>query len=434
MKNRLSLPSNWKVAPLEKIVLPSAGLRRGPFGSALKKITFVKEGIKVYQQGNVLLNDFSYGNYFITPEKFEELKNFEIKAGDYLVCCSGTGTVGKMVHVPDNIEKGIINQALLRIRINDDFILPAFFSLQFQSDLIQLSIVDNTQGGAIPNLVSMAIFRKTPFVLPPIPEQRKIADILSTWDEAIAKTKQLITALQQRKKGLIQRLLTGEIRFPGFEISKEKQESKIGRLPADWKIERLRDLTTLAFSNVDKKLEDQENNVRLCNYMDVFKNLFITNDMPFMVGSANEREIERFLLAKNDVVITKDSETPEEIAEAAVIATDLDNVICGYHLAILRPKVKLIDGMFLMYLLHEENVHFQFVRMANGITRFGLTTDSIQNALIPLPSLSEQRKIVSVLKSCDDELTLLTKKLEFMKQQKKGLMQRLLTGQVRVKV
>ena len=131
-----------------------------------------------------------------------------------------------MVLVPNNIEKGIINQALLRIRINDEVILPAFFSLQFQSDLIQLSIVDNTQGGAIPNLVSMAIFRKTPFVLPPFPEQRKIADILSTWDEAIAKTEQLIAALGRRKKGLMQCLLTADVRFPEFE--KQWNEVQLG--------------------------------------------------------------------------------------------------------------------------------------------------------------------------------------------------------------
>jgi type I restriction enzyme, S subunit len=273
-----------------------------------------------------------------------------------------------------------------------------------------------------------------PIVLPSISEQQKIAEILSTWDYAIAKTEQLIAALQLRKKGLMQRLLTGEVRFPGFEKSKEKQESKTGRLPVDWKIKHLGELATLAFSNVDKKSNEQENTVRLCNYTDVFKHLFITNDMPFMIGSASEREIERFSLEKSDVVITKDSETSEEIAEAAVVVTDLDNVICGYHLAILRPKQKLIDGIFLMYLLHEENVHFQFARLANGITRFGLTTDTIQNALIPLPSLPEQKKIASALKSSDDELTLLTRKLKSLKVQKKGLMQRLLTGQVRVKV
>ena len=79
MKDKISLPTNWKIAPLEKIVAPSGGLRRGPFGSALKKSMFVEEGAKVYQQGNVLLNDFSYGHYFITPEKFQELKNFEVK-------------------------------------------------------------------------------------------------------------------------------------------------------------------------------------------------------------------------------------------------------------------------------------------------------------------------------------------------------------------
>ena len=263
---------------------------------------------------------------------------------------------------------------------------------------------------------------------------KKIAEILSTWDEAIAATEQLIAALEKRKKGLMQRLLTGQVRFPGFAQSDEMQETKFGYIPMDWKVAKIEDVAKIFSSNVDKKTLPGEKPVKLCNYMDVFNNLFITEDISFMEATAKQREIDKFTLYQSDVIITKDSEVAEEIAEATVVAEDFQNVICGYHLAILRPEQKVLNGTFLMYLLHHPTVQNQFARLANGITRFGLTIDSINHASVIFPSLPEQQKIASVLKSCDKEMSLLEHKLDTLRKQKKGLMQRLLTGQVRVKI
>lgn len=309
-----------------------------------------------------------------------------------------------------------------------DYVLY-FFKTPLGKHLLGLA----SPGGAGRNkTLGQVKFQNLTVPLPPYPEQRKIAEILSTWDEAIACTERLIAVFKERKKGLMQHLLTGQVRFPEYGKSKISQQTKIGDFPADWNIGELEKFVTLLFSNVDKKFNEQETPVMLCNYLDVFTNLFITNEIPFMEGSANAREVQHFSLFKDDVIITKDSETAEEIAEAAVVVEDLESVVCGYHLAILRPKLKLIDGTFLMYMLHEQNVHYQFARLANGITRFGLTVDAIQNTLIPVPSLGEQQRIVSVLKACDLELDLSEKTLLALQMQKKGLMQRLLTGEIRV--
>jgi type I restriction enzyme S subunit len=154
--------------------------------------------------------------------------------------------------------------------------------------------------------------------------------------------------------------------------------------------------------------------------------------MEFMEASATSTEIDRCSLKKEDVIITKDSETREEIAEPCVVAEDLENVICGYHLAILRPK-RDVSGFFLKDALRSSDVHRQFVKMANGVTRFGLTLDSVRNALVPVPPIKEQRRIAAVFRICDREIELLTRKHDALQRQKKGLMQRLLTGRVRVK-
>jgi type I restriction enzyme S subunit len=268
--------------------------------------------------------------------------------------------------------------------------------------------------------------------LPPFPEQRKITAILGTWGKAIALTERRIEAAQQRKKALMQRLLTGRVRFSEFVRSRKAQNTRLGTYPEDWTIRRLSDVTEIRSSNVDKKTKPSEKPVLLCNYMDVFNNDYIHNQMEFMEASATKAEIEKFTLKVEDVIITKDSETREEIAEPCVVTEDLENIICGYHLAILRPRRSIISGFFLKDALRSFNIHHQFVKFANGITRFGLTLPAMHSALVPVPPIEEQRKIAAVLQTCDLEINLLTQKLTALQRQKKGLMQQLLTGRTRV--
>jgi type I restriction enzyme S subunit len=270
--------------------------------------------------------------------------------------------------------------------------------------------------------------------LPPYPEQRKIADILRMCDRAIILTEQRIQAAEQRRKALLQQLFTGKRRFAEFVESQETQDTNLGWYPQEWEIRRLTEVTYIRFSNVDKKHKPSEQSVFLCNYTDVFNNDYIHSGLHFMEASATIGEVGKFTLRKDDVIITKDSETREEIAEPCVVTEDLENVICGYHLAILRPMGGVVSGFFLKDVLRSSSVHRQFVKQANGVTRFGLTQAAVRNALVPVPSIEEQRKIAAVFRICDREIELFTQKRDALQRQKKGLMQRLLTGRVRVRV
>jgi type I restriction enzyme S subunit len=252
-----------------------------------------------------------------------------------------------------------------------------------------------------------------PVNVPPLPEQRRIAEILSAWDRAIRLTEQRIAAQQQRKRALMQHLLTGKRR-------------------ENWNVSPLDSIAEIILSNVDKKLQDGEQPVRLCNYMDVFKKRYISDTLPLMEATATSHEIERFRLRKHDVILTKDSETADEIAQAAIVTEELTDVICGYHLAILRPQQDKIHGPFLREVLTVPDIHYQFERTANGVTRFGLTLSAISKVDVPYPSLSEQKKIAAVLQAADNELALLAARRAALQRQKHGLMQQLLTGRVRV--
>jgi type I restriction enzyme, S subunit len=117
-------------------------------------------------------------------------------------------------------------------------------------------------------------------------------------------------------------------------------------------------------SNVDKKIYPTKSLVRLCNYMDAYSNDYISSKISFSTGSADANEIQKFGLKINDVIITKDSETPEDIAVSTVVVEDLKNVVCGYHLAILRSNKDLLDGNYLMLKLKSDELKRYFLSVA----------------------------------------------------------------------
>ena len=168
-------------------------------------------------------------------------------------------------------------------------------------------------------------------------------------------------------------------------------------VPAHWKVRRLRNLVEMRASNVDKHVRDEEEPVRLCNYVDVYKHERIGLDIDFMPATATADEIDRFKLATGDVLITKDSEDWTDIGVPAVVEGAPDDVLCGYHLALLRPRASIVQGRFLLRALQSRAVASQFHVRANGVTRYGLSHDAIRSVWLPVPPLSEQAAIARFL-------------------------------------
>lgn len=262
-------------------------------------------------------------------------------------------------------------------------------------------------------------FARVEIPLPPTEEQKKIARILSTWDQAIEATEKLLKNSQQQKKALMQQFLTGKKRLPGFS--------------GEWKNQRLSTIAEVIVSPVDKKTTEGQITIELCNYTDVYYNTRITKRIKFMKATATESEIQRYSLQVGDVLITKDSETPGDIAIPALVSDDLNGVVCGYHLAIIRPNRLQVDGAFLNYLFSMPSTRYYFFTLATGATRFGLSIGGINKAYFRIPDLPEQQNIASILSTADKEIEILEQKLGCLRQ-KKALMQLLLTGKRRVKV
>lgn len=277
--------------------------------------------------------------------------------------------------------------------------------------------------------IHLSILNETYIPLPTINEQKIIGNLLQKWDRGIYLYLNLINSKLGFREFLKQEIFSGHLRFFDFGYP-----SKIGHLPERWRKVRLKEVSSISFSGVDKKNREGQQFVNLCNYLDVYRNDYITKNIKFMQATASESEIEKFTLRLGDVLMTKDSETPDDIGVSAVVTENLDKVICGYHLALIRPNNNEVDSLFLCKTMSGPMLRKRLSQLANGATRYGLSTAAIENLEIWLPSLLEQKRIAIILRTADREIELLRFQLDALREQKKGLMQQLLTGRIRVSI
>ena len=170
---------------------------------------------------------------------------------------------------------------------------------------------------------------------------------------------------------------------------------------------RLGDAAVVAISGVDKKTKKGEQPVRLCNYVDVYHNWSIHSDMEssLMEATATDKELSGFSLHRGQVAITKDSETRNDIGHSTYIADDLDNVVLGYHCALITPNESLLDGSFLNALLHTDYARKCFENNASGSgQRYTLTIDALKSLELQLPPLAAQRPIAELLDVIDRKI------------------------------
>ena len=246
--------------------------------------------------------------------------------------------------------------------------------------------------------------------LPPLSEQRKIAEILQTWDEAIEK----LQALRMAKRRIRNQVLT-----------------KILENPA-WPLIPLSDIGEISGAGVDKKTIPGEEPVRLVNFLDVLQRDFLFDVEITHRVTAPARQMKRCDVRRGDVFFTPSSETQDEIACSAVAMEDMPATVYSYHILRLR-FLKEVDLHFRAYLFKSSHFLKQAFRLCAGSgQRYVLSQDQFRRMTIFLPSLEEQRVIGNCVWAMDQEIALIGRKIEILTHQKRGLMQKLLNGEWRV--
>ena len=262
-------------------------------------------------------------------------------------------------------------------------------------------------------------------LLPPLLEQQKIANILSTWDKAISTTERLIENSTQQKKALMQQLLTGKKRL---------LDNKGKRFEGEWEERKLSNLGSTFNGLTGKTKVDFGSGKKYIPYMNIFKNTFIdTDNLDYVNIDVDEKQN---TVQFGDVFFTTSSETPEEVGMSSILLKKtkepiyLNSFCFGFRLF----EIDKVAPAFIGYILRSSHVRRKIAILAQGATRYNLSKVQLLKISIALPSLEEQQKIATVLTNADREIELLEQQLADLQQEKKALMQVLLTGKVRVLV
>ncbi|UTC83689.1 restriction endonuclease subunit S [Treponema denticola] len=383
------VPEGWEQVTLESICLPD-GLIRGPFGGSLKKEIFLKKGYKIYEQKNAIYASIRIGTYYISPDKYRELNRFAVTSGDFIVSCSGT--IGCIYELPMNSPKGVINQALLKITIDYSKIDKEFFRQYFISSIFQKTIIDDTQGGAMQNLVGMSKFKKTLFLIPQnISEQRRIAEVLSDTDTYISSLKKLITKKESVKQGVMQKLLTGKKRLPDF--SGEWVEKRLGEFNI-----RKGEVITKATATI--------------------------GNIPVVAGGKTiTYYTNKYNRESNTITISASG------ANAGFVNFWKCRIFASDCSTIEKQSEYNIEHVYYSLLNKQDDLY----KCQTGGAQPHVQPSDISSLIILVPpTLAEQTAIANILSDMDQEIEALKKKLKKVESIKQGMMQKLLTGDIRL--
>jgi type I restriction enzyme S subunit len=440
------IPSDWNILELDELGSANQpAIKAGPFGSALTKDIYVKEGFKIYGQEQVISGDYNFGNYYVDDTKFRQLKSCEVIEGDILL--SLVGTTGKLLVIPKDAERGIINPRLLRFRFDKLMVNSIYFKNLFESNLIQNYLSTSAQGGTMA-VLNAGILKRLVIPLPALKEQTAIANALSDVDTLIASIEKLIAKKQAIKTATMQQLLTGKKRLPPFDryqsdITKGKSEgarkgqlkgtqhTELGEIPEDWEFKPLSELTTLmtnGFVGTAKThYTESDGGVTYIQGYNVKENAFNYRGIKKVTQEFHRRQ-SKSCLREGDVLMVQTG----DVGLTTIVPLSLEGANC-HALIISRFKKKKFNPMFFSYYLNSKEGRNRLIELEVGTTMKHINVGDLQHFHVPVPSLiQEQIAISNILTDMNVDIDSLTERLSKTQQIKQGMMQELLTGKTRL--
>lgn len=409
------VPDEWSLKKLKYLVNTIKGY-------AFKSELFEDNGVPIIKTTDIKNGEIQESNSFINEELVSNYENVRLIENDILMSTVGSkpevvnSAVGQIGKVQKEYEGALLNQNAVILRCKSKDIYNDFLYYFLISNPYRKYLDLHAHGTANQASLSLKDILDFSMPLPPIETQVNISnfldDSLLALNSLIYYKQKLITLLQEQGQAIITESVTKGLN-PNVKM-KDSGVEWIDEIPEHWAVSKLKNMAFVQASNVDKKSNENEEEVLLCNYVDVYYNDVINENIKFMKATAKKEQIEKFTLIKHDVIITKDSESPTDIAVPAWVEKDLPGVLCGYHLSHIRPNEEKLNGKYLLYCLKSDYIRQQFYSNANGVTRYGLSKDSIKNSLFPLPPINEQLEIANYLHQ-QNEIT--TQSINWIKEQ-----------------
>ncbi|MGG0591521.1 restriction endonuclease subunit S [Priestia megaterium] len=401
------MPRNWN----EVLWGEEFDIQGGTQPPKAKFITEHKEGyVRLIQ-----IRDFESDEYAVYVPDSGTLKKCDEQ--DIFIARYGA-SVGRILRG----LSGAYNVALAKVLMNDkefdrDFIYYFLNSSLFQKEIMRISARSAQSGFNKQDLYPLKVPK------PILKEQHKIASILSSVDEAIEKTEAIIGQTETVKKGLMQQLLTKGIGHTKFK------KTDIGVIPEEWNVTTLKSVAVKVTDGTHQSPKFTEKGIPF---------LLVSN----IVKGFIKWETEKFISNETYLELTKNRQVEKgDILYSAVgsygvaVVVDEDRKFSFQrHIAWIKPLGEKVESHYVAYVLNSNIGRKQADRVAVGNAQKTVTLDSLSKFLIPLPSLKEQKEIVSILWSVDKKLKIENEKLLSLKVIKKSLMESLLTGKVLVEV
>ena len=391
-------------------------------GFAFSSTTYRTQGIRVIRISDTTRDSLQDKQpAYVEASSAKTLSRYKLDSGDIVLSTVGSrphlkdSMVGKAIRIPASAAGSLLNQNLVKLTALKDVASNNFLYLLLKSEKFTDYISSLVRGNANQVSITLSDIFAYQFISPPIEEQRKIAKILQTWDRAIATTEKLIDASKQQKKALMQQLLTGKKRFAGFE--------------GEWKEVRLDEICQI---NPRKSNEPDDGLVSFITMDDVSSDALLLRKRTLPYTEVNSGFTS---FSDKDVLVAKITPCFENGKGAHV-----DNLKNGigfgsteFH--VLRAK-RDISSIYVYFLTTTYEFRLRGeINMQGSAGQKRVTTDYLRIFKVKIPAtLMEQEQVVSVFAALDKSLEILKEKLTHLKQEKKALMQQLLTGKRRVKV
>ena len=423
---------------IEEVLADRPGaIKIGPFGSQLRQEEMVADGRKVYGQENVIAGDWSLGERRISASKFSALSSCRLEAGDLVLTMMGT--IGKCGVFPEGGEVGVMDSHLLRIQPDLKRVDRNYLRIVLQSDQILGRQVTRMSHGTIMAGLSSGIVRRLSIPIAPIPEQRRIAEIIDTLDEAIHRTEQLIAKLQQLKQGLLQGLLTrgvddnGEVRDP-VRHPEQFTDSPIGVLPRKWEVLHLGDLYAESARNgLYKPSQFHGRGPLMVQMGNIFRGLEVSFEGAGRV-EVTPSELVTYGLRPGDLLFARRSLVMAGAGKCALVTGTTEPSTFESSIVRVRVKPDRVAPLFVAYFLMGHAGYRDRRRFIRQVAVSGVSGGDIAEFLVAVPPRREQDTICASVRTHDQHLATESAGADKLRLLKQGLMEDLLTGRVRVTI
>jgi type I restriction enzyme S subunit len=424
------IPVGWEAIQLARLNNKLTNGFVGPTRDILRE-----KGVRYLQslhiKGGRILFDTPY---FVSAEWSAAHQKSVLKSGDVLIV--QTGDIGQVAVVTDEFT-GCNCHALIIVSAKRKMIDGFFLSAVLRSHYGFHSL-KSVQTGALHPHLNCTNIRDIYLPVPPLGDQRAILAFLDRDCDKIdrlmnTRRKQIERLLEQRTAVIHHTVTKG---LDPHAKMKPTDVEWLGEVPVGWDVAPLWAVAKMTVSNVDKKSLPSEQPVRLCNYVDVYQNERIDASLDFMEATAVAPEIAKFLLREGDVIITKDSETADDIGVPAIVAEVVPRLLCGYHLAILRATPAVLPE-YLLRLFQTPYVRSYLATKAQGVTRFGLSQNAITRCPVPLPPIGEQETIGAYINietaKIDSLISKYQKEVDLLFEYRAALISHAVTGKIDVR-